>query len=1082
MAKALPLPDGTTVAIREGETPAQTWERAQRMYPEAFGLEKEEADKPKQDTSGGKAAFSAGLTRLGGQAELLKGKLGIKSEAEAQKEYEAAEKKASERFTPTEKSFTEDPFLKFRELLGGSVPYMLAPVAAGATALALPAAAPAAAIGLGLAGLTSAGQFTGSNLARQVDTGKSLEEASLGKAVAAAVPQALIDTAAMALLPGVGKLFSSVGSKLTAEQARAIANQTLSKAAMDYTAKTGMAMGREGLTEVAQQSLERLQAGLAIADPDARKEYIDSFIGGAVLGGTLAPVGRAIERSGAKSQAAKADRDDRNAAAKEAAEQTRIAEEAEAARKNTPEYAVEVGQQYDTLLQEFQAKQAQLKKPGKNATPVEKAEYADAQKEVQALNGQLKELVPEYRRTESIRAQEAKQFALTPSPTETATPTEAVEVDPVQLLERKRQAQQLLDQNQQELSDLVASGDVTQFDSTMKLRRGLQSEITQLDSQLKQAGVADVQTDPVALQAQLAKEYTKLKDMAGEGFDPDKAERQRAKIGKLETQLQTVAGGQQGLDLGAPVPLELPLTAAQKQRDVMAQRGTAAGQQRIASVEEEEQAALDAQREQERRDAEQAQLAPGVGSEIMALRRIAANPTGEVSDEDVLSTKVDRLVELLLSSNQAPAPAGRMVAGTANTSADKADVLRAQLAYAKATENTQRVADLKKQLADLSEPDTDRAAGDLEFGQAAKEAGVEGRLSKDAMQANRVTRLSNTQLSAYDRLADFVQRVREGGSEVSDARKQTLRNATEKLKDTTVGLALNEIDARRAQAGVAEMSTAEKTKVAGQLSQTINELIERGAGIFQKPVERKAQMRGTQIVMGAGEAEQQPVGRRVFNNYKAAANALREQMRSDIDLLGGFAPAEVATPRPERKAQRVVPLLKPQRPGLSDRSTEQQFEDALRRATSDEDRDLLTELQTKFKNLSPLAQEDALDQVRNVELRVPAKAEGRLKEELADLRSAGVSDTGQAELFAGESEKASTRTTPQRFLAFLDSKKVQGLRAKLAEENRVLAFQEKRAATIAKKSGRRSCKNRSYRTENLGKQRSYTCAKSQSCA
>ena len=46
MAKALPLPDGTTVAIREGETPAQTWERAQRMYPEAFGNVPEKAAGP----------------------------------------------------------------------------------------------------------------------------------------------------------------------------------------------------------------------------------------------------------------------------------------------------------------------------------------------------------------------------------------------------------------------------------------------------------------------------------------------------------------------------------------------------------------------------------------------------------------------------------------------------------------------------------------------------------------------------------------------------------------------------------------------------------------------------------------------------------------------------------------------------------------------------------------------------------------------------------------------------------------------------------------------------------------------------
>ena len=36
MPKALPLPDGRFVTIREGETPSQTWARAQQMYPEAF--------------------------------------------------------------------------------------------------------------------------------------------------------------------------------------------------------------------------------------------------------------------------------------------------------------------------------------------------------------------------------------------------------------------------------------------------------------------------------------------------------------------------------------------------------------------------------------------------------------------------------------------------------------------------------------------------------------------------------------------------------------------------------------------------------------------------------------------------------------------------------------------------------------------------------------------------------------------------------------------------------------------------------------------------------------------------------------
>ena len=349
MAKSVQLPDGSWFPLREGEDPRAALSEAAKLYPDAFG--RREEPKPKQDTSGLKAAAAAGFERLKGEAALTAGKAGLMDEAEAEKYQKERVAAAQARFTPTEKGWTEAPFLKFRETLGGSIPYMAAPAAAGLAALAAPVSAPVAA-GLGLlgAGAVSTGQFTGSNLARQMDTGKSLEEASLGKAFAAAVPQALIDTAAMALLPGVGKLFSSVGSKLTTEQAKAIANQTLSKAAMDYTAKTGMAMGREGLTEVAQQTLERLQAGLSITDPEARKEYIDSFIGGAVLGGAIAPVGRAFERGSAKSQAREATRFENEAAAKVETQRAEEAKQQLSAERAKPEYLADLQTRYDALV------------------------------------------------------------------------------------------------------------------------------------------------------------------------------------------------------------------------------------------------------------------------------------------------------------------------------------------------------------------------------------------------------------------------------------------------------------------------------------------------------------------------------------------------------------------------------------------------------------------------------------------------------------------------------------------------------------------------------------------------------------
>ena len=397
MAEYIQLPNGAYLELKKGQTPVEGMMAARQLYPDAF--KKEEA--PAQDTTGFKAAAAAGFERLKGEAALTAGKAGLMDEAKAQQEYEAAQKRAQARFTPTEDSWVESPFQKFKETLGGSVPYMVAPAAAGLAALAAPVSAPVAA-GLGLlgAGAVSTGQFTGSNLAAQMETGKTLEQASGAAALGAAVPQALIDTAAMALIPGIGKLFGSVGSKLTTEQARAIANQTLGKTVMDYTLKTGATAGREGVTEATQQVLERLQAGLNITDEDARKEYIDSFIGGAVLGGTLAPAGRYIERSGAKTQAAKADREDKLKASAALAEQERIAAEKEAAEKQTPEYALEVANQLKTLEQEKVGLRQQIRKVTKDSTTEaeDKAFNKDINEQLRANRRAADELAPEVNR------------------------------------------------------------------------------------------------------------------------------------------------------------------------------------------------------------------------------------------------------------------------------------------------------------------------------------------------------------------------------------------------------------------------------------------------------------------------------------------------------------------------------------------------------------------------------------------------------------------------------------------------------------------------------------------------------------
>lgn len=72
MAKSLPLPDGTSVTIREGETPEETWLRAIREYPEAF-----QPPAPKAEATG---------PTVGGQAKeffkgLIPGGIGLVEQA-----------------------------------------------------------------------------------------------------------------------------------------------------------------------------------------------------------------------------------------------------------------------------------------------------------------------------------------------------------------------------------------------------------------------------------------------------------------------------------------------------------------------------------------------------------------------------------------------------------------------------------------------------------------------------------------------------------------------------------------------------------------------------------------------------------------------------------------------------------------------------------------------------------------------------------------------------------------------------------------------------------------------------------------
>ena len=267
--------------------------------------------KPEETTSGFTGAFGAGLASLKGETALTGAKIGSMFGVDKLKEaeeYRAKQEQEAKKFKPTEKGWTEAPIEKLKELAGGSAAYMMAPLAAaGATALL-----PEAAAGAGIAALgmrigvpaiasfaTNTAQFTGSNLARQMDAdeGKKLADTSLLKAGATAIPQSLLDTGAMGMVPGVRKILGQAGINIGEKAAEQIAKKGLLSTAGEYGKVIGKTAGVEGVTETGQAFLERLQAGLNLTDPEARKEYYDNFIGGAVLGGAMGGAGHFYEKT-----------------------------------------------------------------------------------------------------------------------------------------------------------------------------------------------------------------------------------------------------------------------------------------------------------------------------------------------------------------------------------------------------------------------------------------------------------------------------------------------------------------------------------------------------------------------------------------------------------------------------------------------------------------------------------------------------------------------------------------------------------------------------------------------------------------
>jgi hypothetical protein len=355
-------------------------------------------------------AVKAGISGLKSAGAALAGRTGV-MDTERAKQIMAEEEAYQQRtFKPTEKGWSGAPVTKFTELLGGSLPYIAAPLAAGAAATL--GGAPAIVAG-GLGALASGAQFTGQFLKRQTEEGRPLEETNLAAAAGAGTVAGALDLLSFKMFPAIRGIFGAAGKELSQDAAEQIAKQGMTKMLGDYSKATGKAIGAESTTEVAQQFLERLQAGLKLTDAQARDEYWDSLIGGAVLGGALAPAGRYIERGRIKSQQAEEARAEQTKQVQaQEAEKQRLEQE-KAAYRQTPEYLDEIQTRYADLQKQEADLLARIK-----GRPAEGDLAAVADK--QEARAQIKELrksdeytgtVEEYRQAKKAIDERAKETA-----------------------------------------------------------------------------------------------------------------------------------------------------------------------------------------------------------------------------------------------------------------------------------------------------------------------------------------------------------------------------------------------------------------------------------------------------------------------------------------------------------------------------------------------------------------------------------------------------------------------------------------------------------------------------------------------
>ena len=376
MPQAVPLPDGSYVSIREGESPQQAYARAQQMYPEAFKSLQAPAA-PKETTFGGQTKeFFKGL--VPGAIGLVE-QAGTGISALLPEEQE----KATQQYIKETAAAAKAPFAaapgyedtvgrKFGEATGSFLPF----VATGPFGLA----GRVAGYGLGIG--AGAGTQVEKSAAEGATEGQQTASTLLGAAVGATemfAPTRILKRLGEPVLEG----------------------------ATSYVKRALMAGGEEAAQEAASQAAQNI-ISKGIYKPE--QEIIEQVGESAAYGGAVGALAQGLLDLAIGRRAPTTPLTDE---VKQAREEAAAQAEQEKIRLNSPEYAQEVFQKTQELEAQRTALKQQLIPIRKGESPeTDYAHNRDINRQIEAINKELKPLAEEYVRVKPILKQAAEQERL----------------------------------------------------------------------------------------------------------------------------------------------------------------------------------------------------------------------------------------------------------------------------------------------------------------------------------------------------------------------------------------------------------------------------------------------------------------------------------------------------------------------------------------------------------------------------------------------------------------------------------------------------------------------------------------------